>query len=69
MRSVQVRRGGSVLRDVDLYAYLIGGETSEDVRLENGDLLFVPFSGPRVSIEGMVRRPANFSAPEPQSPS
>lgn len=64
MRSVQVRRGGSVLRDVDLYDYLISGNTSDDVRLEHGDLLFVPFSGPRVSIEGMVRRPAIYELKE-----
>ena len=64
MRSVQVRRGGSVLRDVDLYDYLISGETSDDIRLEHGDLLFVPFSGPRVSIEGMVRRPAIYELKE-----
>lgn len=64
MRSVQVRRGGTVLRDVDLYHYLISGDTSDDIRLENGDLLFVPFSGPRVSIEGMVRRPAIYELKE-----
>ena len=64
MRSVEVRRGGRVLRDVDLYDYLISGETSDDIRLEHGDLLFVPFSGPRVSIEGMVRRPAIYELKE-----
>ena len=64
IRSVQVRRGGEVLQEVDLYDYLIAGETSDDVRLENGDLLFVPFSGPRVSIEGMVRRPAIYELNE-----
>lgn len=60
MRSVQVRRAGRVLRDVDLYDYLVSGDTSDDVRLEQGDLLFVPFAGPRVSVEGMVRRPAIY---------
>jgi len=64
MRSVRIRRGGSVLRDVDLYDYMIRGETSADVRLENGDVLFVPFSGPRVSIAGMVRRPAIYEVKE-----
>ena len=64
MRSVQVRRGGNALRDVDLYDYLIIGDTSDDVRLEHGDLLFVPFAGPRVLIEGLVRRPAIYELRE-----
>lgn len=64
MRSVQVRRGGNALRDVDLYDYLIIGDTSDDVRLEHGDLLFVPFAGPRVLIEGLVRRPAIYELKE-----
>ena len=64
MRSVQVRRGGNALRDVDLYDYLIIGDTSDDVRLEHGDLLFIPFAGPRVLIEGLVRRPAIYELKE-----
>ena len=60
MRSVHVRRGGKVEREVDLYDYLMGGDGTDDVRLEHGDLLFVPFAGPQVSIEGMIRRPSIY---------
>jgi protein involved in polysaccharide export with SLBB domain len=57
MRSVEVRRAGRLLAEVDLYDYLIRGDASDDIRLEQGDRLFVPLVGSQVSIEGFVRRP------------
>jgi protein involved in polysaccharide export with SLBB domain len=61
-RRVQVRRGGEVTETLDLYDYLLEGDTRGDVRLEHGDVVFVPPSGPRVTIEGAVRRPAIYEA-------
>jgi polysaccharide export outer membrane protein len=60
MRSVEVRRAGRLLAEVDLYDYLIRGDASDDIRLEQGDRLFVPLVGSRVLIEGFVRRPAFY---------
>ena len=60
MRSIEVRRGGRLVGDVDLYDYLIRGDAVDDVRLEQGDRLFVPIVGPQVTIEGLVRRPAIY---------
>ena len=60
MRSVEVRRGGRLVAEVDLYDYLIRGDASDDIRLEQGDRLFVPLAGSQVSIEGFVRRPAFY---------
>lgn len=58
-RRVEVRRGGRLAGSVDLYDYLIHGG-GRDVRLEQGDFVFVPVAGPRVAIEGAVRRPAAY---------
>jgi protein involved in polysaccharide export with SLBB domain len=60
MRSIQVRRGGEITGELDVYDYLIKGDASEDFRLEQGDFIFVPLVGPQVSIEGDVRRPAIY---------
>lgn len=59
-RDIVVRRGGSEAARLDLYPYLTEGSTAGDVRLEEGDVVFVPTTGPRVTVRGMVRRPAIF---------
>jgi len=60
MRSIEVRRGGRLAGEVDLYDYLIRGDASDDIRLEQGDRLFVPIVGPQISVYGFVRRPAIY---------
>lgn len=59
-RSVLVRRGGRIAGEVDLYDYLLRGDASRDVRLNQGDIVFVPPAGRQVSIQGRVRRPAIY---------
>lgn len=60
MRQVLIRRGGVAVDTLDVYDYLLNGNTSHDVRLNNGDLVFVPIHGPRVRIVGEVARPASY---------
>ncbi len=59
-RRVLVRRGGPVVSEVDLYDYLISGDASRDVRLDQGDIVFVPSHGPHITINGKVRRPGIY---------
>ena len=59
-RTVLVRRSGAVAEQVDLYDYLIRGDASRDVRLDQGDIVFVPPAGPQVRVQGRVRRPATY---------
>ncbi len=60
MREVIVRRGGRVVSTLDVYDYLLKGDNSADVRLENGDVLFVRTHGPQVRVTGEVTRPATY---------
>ncbi|MCH7935142.1 MAG: SLBB domain-containing protein [Gemmatimonadetes bacterium] len=60
MRSIEVRRGSRLVAQLDLYDYLIRGDASADIRLEQGDRIFVPIVGPQVTIQGLVRRPAIY---------
>jgi polysaccharide biosynthesis/export protein len=59
-RNIEVRRGGGVVRRIDLYDYLLRGDATADVRTEQGDVIFVPLNARAVAIKGAVRRPAIF---------
>ncbi len=59
-RAVTVRRGGRAVATLDIYDYLLRGERGSDVRLENGDIVFVAPHGPRVRVVGEVLRPATY---------
>jgi polysaccharide export outer membrane protein len=60
MREIRLMRRGKLVAAVDLYRFLLAGDNSMDVRLEAGDLIFVPVSGPRVAITGEINRPAIY---------
>ena len=60
LRAVEVRRFGKVIATLDLYDYLLRGDTKSDIRLETGDVVFVAVHGPRVDLTGAVRRPATY---------
>ena len=59
LRNILIRRGATV-DTLDVYDYLLNGNTLHDVRLNNGDLVFVPIHGPRVRIVGEIARPATY---------
>ncbi|MGI8617539.1 MAG: SLBB domain-containing protein, partial [Gemmatimonadaceae bacterium] len=60
LRRVQIRRAGRTVAELDVYDYLLQGDASNDVRLRNGDIVFVPIHGPRVRIVGEIARPATY---------
>ena len=60
LRRIEVRRGGRVAGTLDVYDYLIRGDASQDVRLESGDVVFVPPRLARVRAVGEVLRPATY---------
>jgi polysaccharide export outer membrane protein len=65
LRHVQLKRGGRVVGEMDLYGLLIEGDTSSDVRLMPGDVVFVPPVGPLVGVAGDVLRPAIYELDGP----
>lgn len=60
LRSIRVLRGGKTIAVVDLYDYLTGADSTNDLRVQSNDVLFVPVRGSTVSIRGEVRRPAVY---------
>ncbi len=60
LRRIQLKREGVVISNLDLYDLLLRGDTQDDVRLQPGDVIYVPPIGPTVGISGGVRRPAIY---------
>lgn len=59
-RQIQLRRGNDPPKTFDLYAFLIRGDKSADVRLLSGDVIFIPPVGPQAALVGSVRVPAIY---------
>jgi protein involved in polysaccharide export with SLBB domain len=60
LRHIQVRRDSTTITDLDFYDLLIKGDKSKDVRLQSGDVLYIPHVGPLVAISGSVNSPAIY---------
>ena len=67
LRQVKLTRKGSSAEEIDLYDMFLSGDRSKDLRLQNGDTLFVPVIGPVVAVAGEVRRPAIYEMKGRQS--
>ena len=60
LRDIQVRRAGEVVSRFDVYDLLMRGDVADDVRLQSGDVIFVPTVTSVVEIRGEVRRPMAY---------
>lgn len=64
LRKIQLKRSGKLVTTFDLYDLLINGDSSNDVLLQSGDVVFVAPVGSTVNVEGKVRRPAIYEVAE-----
>lgn len=64
LRKIQIHRNGELYREIDLYGYLLDGETSENILLQNDDIVNVPTRISTITIEGEVYRGGKFEALE-----
>jgi protein involved in polysaccharide export with SLBB domain len=60
LRDIQLKRNGQIVKRLDLYDLLLRGDTSDNVRLQSGDVIFVPPVGSTVGVTGEIRRPAIY---------
>lgn len=59
-RSIQLRRGGQLVSDFDLYDLLLKGDRSGDAVIQNGDVIYIAPAGEQVAVIGSVNREAIF---------
>jgi len=60
LRNIQILREGRPAVIFDVYEYLLSGINKGDLRLENGDVIYVPLIGRTIKIRGEVKRPMNY---------
>ena len=60
MRNIQLKRGGRIVGEMDLYDFIARGDRSGDVPLQPGDVVVIPPVGPRVAVLGAFEQPAIY---------
>ncbi|WP_029904696.1 SLBB domain-containing protein [Prevotella sp. 10(H)] len=60
LRLIQVFRKNKLIETVDIYRYLLDGDSSADIRLADGDIIIVPTYVSLVKIYGKVKRPMYY---------
>ena len=60
LRHILVNRDGKTIADFDLYALLVRGDKSKDVRLMPEDVLNIPTVGMQVAIAGSIHNPGIY---------
>ncbi|WP_433972540.1 SLBB domain-containing protein [Tunturiibacter lichenicola] len=60
LRIVRHYRGKELVREVDLYDFLLHGVRPDEEKLEAGDTILVPPVGRQVAMAGMIKRPAIY---------
>jgi polysaccharide export outer membrane protein len=60
LRNIQVRRNGELITSFDLYDLLLEGDISGDLRLQSGDVVFVPPYDSLITMTGEIKRPAVY---------
>ncbi|WP_220721007.1 SLBB domain-containing protein [Agarivorans litoreus] len=60
LRDIRLLRDGQLVSRFDLYDLLLSGDTSNDLQLRSGDVVFVGPLGDTVSVDGEVVRPAIY---------
>lgn len=60
MRRLQVKRAGRVAAELDLYAFIAKGDKSADIKLQDGDTIYIPSAAGYVALVGKVNTPAIY---------
>lgn len=64
VRDIELIRDGKKKADIDIYDFIIKGQSSEDVTLQEGDIILVPTYESLVSAYGKVKRPMIYEMKE-----
>lgn len=60
LRHLQVKRGGKLTAELDLYAFIAKGDKSADIKLQDGDTIYIPPATGYVALVGKVNTPAIY---------
>jgi protein involved in polysaccharide export with SLBB domain len=60
LRNIQIKRDYKVIGIYDFYDFILKGNAKSDIRLLDGDVIFIPFIENRVRMGGAFKRPAIY---------
>lgn len=63
-RNIEIIRGGQPKRAADLYDFLVDGDQKDNVLLQEGDVIRIPYYTNRVKLKGNVKREGKFEMKE-----
>lgn len=64
LRDIRLIRGGKEITSIDFYDYLLSGKQVGDVKLQRGDVIFIPQRNKTISMKGEITRPLIFELKE-----
>ncbi len=64
LRNIKIVRSGDTTATIDLYNYILRGDKSSDIRLQDGDIVFVKPADKRAALVGDVVRPGIYELKE-----
>jgi len=63
LRNIQIIRPETDTQQVDLYAFLLSGETGKaNMRLQDNDVIFIPPRSSSIEIDGAIKRPGIYES-------
>ena len=60
LRNIELIRNGKKIVDVDVYDFIVKGQSPDDVTLQDGDIILVPTYEMIVDVAGNVKRPMKY---------
>jgi protein involved in polysaccharide export with SLBB domain len=66
-RNIELIRNNKVIQYADLYDFLLKGDLSSNLRLEDNDVIRVPFASLMVTLNGELNRPGIFELHEKET--
>lgn len=66
-RNIELIRNNKVMKVADLYDFLLKGDLSGNIRLEDNDVIRVPFASNLITLNGQLNRPGIFEIQQNES--
>jgi protein involved in polysaccharide export with SLBB domain len=60
LRAIQLKRGGRIIEELDVYKYLTTGDLGKKVYMQNNDFVLVTFMDKKVLATGQFKRPMYY---------
>ena len=59
-RDIEIIRGKQIKKTADLYDFLVNGDNKDNILLQEGDVIRIPYYNNRVTLSGNVKREGKF---------